>query len=201
MSVFFVHDATRGIITPLDRKYHVRDIPPASELQETGAIHQKVDDQSNYQQRNAAQQYQSIEDETDKALGTVSQYMSQSVLSLPMSESLEAAWDLMRRHAIHHLAITNEQGLLAGLLTERAIVEHLIQHNKSSPIQIKLSAFCADNIISTLPSANLVDLAQGLLEMDLSGIPVTESGKVVGMITRSDLIKVLLANKHLLART
>jgi CBS domain-containing protein len=48
--------------------------------------------------------------------------------------------------------------------------------------------------ITIAPDATTLEAAQQMLEHKIGGLPVIEGGRVVGMITESDLFRLLLAN-------
>lgn len=196
MPVFFVHDPAQGIVTPLDRKYRVRDIPPTSELTEINRIHPKIESSLPDQQRSPAQAY---EDNADKfqGLGRVVDFMSHPVLSIEQSKSLNQAWLEMSKYEIHHLVIVDADNALVGMLTESAILNVKMKSDAVSDEQVPLSIFSQSEVLSTSPDTPIADLAVGLLELGLSGVPVTDNGVVVGMITRSDVLKVFLTQQSL----
>lgn len=199
MPVFFIHDPAQGIVTPLDRKYRVRDIPPTSELTEINRIHPKVESTptETYYKHSGAQSYEQNIGLQEGGLGLVSDYMSHPILSITQDKTLSHAWAKMIKYEIHHLAIVNEQQELVGMLTESAILAHRMRPESRSPEQTPLTEFVLKNVLSTSPDAAIEDLAVGLLELGLSGVPVTDNGMVTGMITRSDVLKIFLSKRQL----
>ena len=47
------------------------------------------------------------------------------------------------------------------------------------------------------PDATLVDLERALLEADVSGFPVVEDGKLIGVVARSDVVRQLVVEQSL----
>ena len=145
MSVFFVHDAGRPNVTPLDRKFRVRDIPPTEELSSTQKIHPKQEsnpedfkrymktagdakappDEALSQAKQQAQQQAAAAYQTEKSLqspfGRVKDIMSTPVLSIDQGKSLKDAWKIMAKYEISHLVILNEQLQYCGMLSEKKI--------------------------------------------------------------------------------
>jgi len=222
MPVFFVHDVNHGIVTPLDRKFRVREINPTQEVSATQAIHPKQETNSedfkhHYDKRiNAAEErneqsaehnqkaIQAYQEQapTDKlSLGRVKDIMSQPVIHTFQDQSLDGAWKQMQQHDIHHLVILNEQYQYCGLLSEKLITPYLMQlvvHPESleTPDEIKLTHFCKQNLLSTHPETDIADLGPAMLEYGLDAIAVSEHGKIVGIITKSDVFKVILKHQN-----
>lgn len=230
MPVFFVHDVNHGIVTPLDRKFRVREINPVQEVNATSKIHPKQEtdtedfkhqhahqdlnasseegnqnkeprQSSNEQSHKAIQAYQENIPPPKLSLGRVKDIMSHPVISIFQDQNLENAWRLMQQHEIHHLVILNEQYQYTGLLSEKLITPYFMHALKShdklrSADAIPLSEFCTQNLLSTHPETELADLGPAMLEYGLDAVAVSEHGKILGIVTKSDLFKVILQHEH-----
>ena len=219
MSVFYVHDASRGIITPLNRKFRVREISPTDELtaiqpahrQDSAHIPDKFDDQHAAQGQTpqndtqapgnklAAQAYQSTRDPDPIGkilnLGRVENIMTTPVLTADTTQSLADAWQIMQKYEVHHLAIIDAQGDFCGMVSEKNILPYLMMSHVNTPDNTKLNSFCQQSSLSTHTSTSVTDLATVMLEYGLRGIAVTENGKLIGIVTYSDILKVVLKNQ------
>jgi len=221
MPVFFVHDVNHGIVKPLDRKFRVREINPTQGVNATQAIHPKQEsDPEDFKQhyaklkhtpeerkeqpaehQRAIQAYQEQAPENKLSLGRVKDIMSQPVIHTFQDQSLDAAWKQMQQHDIHHLVILNEQYHYCGLLSEKLITPYLMQlvvHPESleTPDEIKLTHFCKQNLLSTHPETEIADLGPAMLEYGLDAIAVSEHGQIVGIVTKSDVFKVILKHQN-----
>ena len=224
MSVFFVHEPSRGIVTPLSDKFRIRQILAPDELNEIQKTHQKVtsrpddyaplsDPEPNDSEPNApdnerpseqeiesqiaANAYSETRDQpTDQSLQVQAwSIMSKPVISTSITTTLDESWRLMQHHGINHLVITNEQHQLAGLLSEKNILPYLME--TESPIKdVSLEAFCHRTLLSATPDTDLYELAQVMLENRLDGIVIIENNALQGIITYSDIVKILLKSKQ-----
>lgn len=210
MTVFFVHDVGKGIVTPLDRKFRVRDIPPTDELSDISKVHPKdesnpddfkehsQDKQATYSEATPNKQRAiSAYQETKPArspLGRVKNIMSAPVLSINKDKSLEDAWRIMQKYEIHHLVILDDEQKYCGMLSEKKIVPFLMNQLETNGAlsNSTLEAFCQDNLLSTHPETQIEDLAPALLEYGLDGIAVFENQQIVGLVTYSDILKMIL---------
>ncbi|MFT6907685.1 MAG: putative transcriptional regulator, partial [Oleiphilaceae bacterium] len=57
-----------------------------------------------------------------------------------------------------------------------------------------LKHFCDQNLLSTHPETELHDLGIAIMEYGLDAIAVSENSKIIGIVTKSDILKVIL--KH-----
>lgn len=211
MPVFFVHDAAKGIITPLDKKFRLRDVREAEQLSETPAIHSKI--QSNVKEyasqstsdenkhgsdaaslnQSAGRSYQQVQN--DILPGRVKDIMSQPALTVSRESSLAEAWLILQKYEIHHLAIVDQNKRLCGMLSEKTLPVYLMSQNVKAPDETPLAVFCDKTVLSTSTETPIDELAQALLEYGLDGVPVTENGNLVGIVTRSDILKTLLRTR------
>lgn len=215
MAVFFVHDVGKGIITPLDRKFRVRDIPPTDEVSETQKVRPKTesnpDEFKDYHQtekhptedasrnkKKAISAYQEVKP-ARSPLGRVKNIMSSPVLSISKNKSLEDAWRIMEKYEIHHLVILDDNQKYCGMLSEKKIVPFLMKQlaEQSKLPDNSLESFCRESLLSTHPETQIEDLAPALLEYGLDGIAVFENQQIVGIITYSDILKTILQHQAL----
>lgn len=222
MSVFFVHEPSRGIVTPLSDKFRIRQILAPDELNEIQKTHRKItsnpenypspEDQSppeegaqsttennqNTSQERAANAYSETRDQpTEQQFQALAwSIMSKPVISTPITTTLSDSWKLMQHHGINHLVITDEKHQLAGLLSEKNILPYLLE--TEAPIkEITLDVFCHRTLLSATPDTDLYELAQVMLENRLDGIVIIENNALQGIITYSDIVKVLLKAKQI----
>jgi predicted transcriptional regulator len=210
MAVFFVHDVGKGIVTPLDRKFRVRDIPPTEELSDISRVHPKnesnPDDFKEHPQHKRQRQAESTNTKkraisayletkpVHSPLGRVKNIMSSPVLSINKDKNLEDAWRIMQKYEIHHLVILDDNLKYCGMLSEKRIVPFLMNQLETQQAlsNSSLENFCQDNLLSTHPNTQVEDLAPALLEYGLDSIAVFENQQIVGIVTYSDIMKVIL---------
>lgn len=206
MPVFFIHDPAQGIITPLDRKFRTRTIDEPEATAATGRIHVKAEPgiPSAYVPPKPSKRYD--EDEAPASVMfsnpmdglCVRDIMSQPALCGQTTQTLQQAWETLQQYEIHHLAIVDDKMGLQGMLSSNQLLHFLLTHYE--PIdQVPLTRFCSKTVLSTHPDVRVRDLATALLEQGLDGVPVCQGGQLVGMVTYTDVIKILLKDSPLAA--
>ena len=211
MPVFFVHDPSQGIITPLDRKFHVRAVDQAEAAAASAAIHPRTEPgiPAAYQQTQAARSgtRYDTDDASPEDLSPpdplaelcVRDIMSTPALCGRTTQTLQQAWETLQQYEIHHLAIVDANMALQGMLSSNQMLHFVLRH--PGPIdQVPLTQFCSKTVLSTHPDVKVRDLAAALLEQGLDGVPVCQGGQLVGMVTYTDIIKLLLARTGLKIR-
>lgn len=120
---------------------------------------------------------------------TARQLMVSPVYTTRASDTLNAAAEKMETHGIHHLAVIDELGHPVGLISERDI-EPFGEHS-AQPVS---QAYQPQVIVASLDT-ELSILAATFVNYSVRAVPVIdEKEKVVGIITRSDLLRLLINN-------
>ena len=79
------------------------------------------------------------------------------------------------------------EGKLVGIVSERDLREHRgrLEHTK-------INGVMSENPVTVTPATTLEEAAQILLERRIGGLPVLADGRLVGIITTSDVLKAFL---------
>ncbi len=131
----------------------------------------------------------------------VKNWMSKEVVAIDENESMSHATLLMKENGIRMLPVL-KKGKLTGILTDRDLKRASASDATTLEIhellfllsKIKVKNIMTKNPITTSPELTVEETAEILLENNISGTPVVnEKGVVVGVITQTDLFKVLIS--------
>jgi len=122
---------------------------------------------------------------------TVSQVMSRRPMTLKPDTSLEEAATLMQRYGYEGFPVVDDSGVV-GLLTRRN-VDRAMAHK----LRVKTSEIMETGSVSVQPGDSLNTLQKIMAETGWGQIPVydLEKGKLVGIVTRTDLLRFLAADE------
>ena len=143
---------------------------------------------------------------------TVRDVMTKKVVSLLPYDKLAAAIDLMQEHECRHVPVTNEEGKLLGIISDRDILRHLHYTGKRAigmqkgfrdhlfktdadfvNLEMTLINIMSLRITYVLPDINICDAVKTLHKLKLSCLPVVdEQKKLLGILTMTDLMSELL---------
>lgn len=129
----------------------------------------------------------------------VSELMSRNVATIEDSESCHAAVNRMIQRKIRHLPVVDRQGALVGIVTDRDLRHHLFEPRvfkeigsvsvdallKTVPVREIMSA----PVTTVGPTDPLETAARCMLEDKVGSLPVVEHGRVVGIVTETDLLR------------
>ena len=131
----------------------------------------------------------------------VKNWMSKDVITVEIDESMQDAGHRLREHNINILPVM-QKGKLVGIITDRDLKKAspsdattLDMHELLFLIsKIKVRDLMKTPVYTILPDHTVEEAAAILLEKRVSGLPVVDLEKrLVGIITRSDLFRVIIA--------
>jgi len=131
----------------------------------------------------------------------VENWMNPKVVTVDADDSMLDATKLMKEHNIRRLPVL-EKGKLVGIVTDRDLkraspsdATTLEAHEILYLIaNIKVREIMSKNPITVPWNYTVEEAAEILLQAKISGMPVMDKdGKVIGMITQTDLFKVFIS--------
>lgn len=140
--------------------------------------------------------------------------MSTRLVTIGPDEPVRNAVSLMLQHRISGLPVVDGEGRLVGLLTENDLVlgsapglpihlqlledlldakeptRHLDQIQEIGEKRVK--ELMTREIVTAQPDAPLGELISLLVKNDFKRIPIVSQGALVGLVTRADIVKVMV---------
>jgi len=117
-----------------------------------------------------------------------------------MDSSLSDAKNLFENNKIHHILITDDDGLLAGVMTDRDLYKHLSPtvgtsqetHRDTALMQKKSHQIMERTLITANNQQSLSEAVVLFYDNHISCLPITDkNNKPIGIITWRDILKVL----------
>ena len=114
--------------------------------------------------------------------------MSKNIMTVKEETSLKFAIKLLVENNITGLPVVSDEMDLMGIVTEKDILKSLY----SSDVKSKTIAdLMARDIISFDEDVDLIKIFKCLVENNFRRVPILSEGKLVGIISRRDIIKFL----------
>lgn len=122
---------------------------------------------------------------------TARDVMNTQVVGIPEDCTVEEAGRLLVRSGVSGVPVFDRDGALVGIISEYQLLELVYNPKlKSQPV----SQFMTRQVI-TVAEDDPVDRLAGFFVLNrIRRLPVVKDGRVVGMITRRDLLKRILAD-------
>lgn len=122
----------------------------------------------------------------------VKQLMSAPVLVVKPTDTVAHARKLMLRGKVKRLVVM-ERGRAVGLLTVRDIVSRLGVGSPAwrlrTPDNVLVSRVMSKEVHSVSPETDVGKAVAMMLDRDISGLVVMDGGRVVGMLTKTDVVR------------
>lgn len=122
----------------------------------------------------------------------VKQLMSAPVLVVKPTDTVAHARKLMLRGKVKRLVVM-ERGRAVGLLTVRDIVSRLGAGSPAwrlrTPDNVLVSRVMSKEVHSVSPETDVGKAVAMMLDRDISGLVVMDDGRVVGMLTKTDVVR------------
>jgi acetoin utilization protein AcuB len=104
---------------------------------------------------------------------------------------------LMLERRIRHLPVVNEANELAGIVTDRDIRLNLPSQATSLSVweinhllaQLTVAKVMTQSVITVGPDREARDAAQLMLDHTIGALPVVDGGRLIGIITETDLLR------------
>ncbi len=126
----------------------------------------------------------------------VSAVMTKQVVTIDRDQSIGAALDLMRRRHIRHLCVM-DGARLSGVLSERDVNGALPSPMGDQKLfeqaleSIPVASVMRCNAITVEAGQALAAAVRVMIHHQVGCLPVLERGRLVGIVTRSDLLRLL----------
>ena len=131
----------------------------------------------------------------------VSTIMTKDVITLNHKDNLETAELLFKKNNIRHIPVVNGEqiiGMLSYTDLLRISFADAVDEDEQDIDTIVYNMFTieqvmAKNLISVEASSTIKDVAEILSKREFHALPVFNDGKLVGIVTTTDLINYLIA--------
>lgn len=117
----------------------------------------------------------------------VKEIMTTDVKTIRPEDSIKILAEAMVDNKIGALVVVEGSGGVVGIATERDIIEDIILLGKN-PEEIKVQDIMTKNIIAIDPNTTLEEAAEVMVKHKIKKLPVIDRGRLVGIVTATDLI-------------
>ncbi|MBC7789662.1 MAG: CBS domain-containing protein [Anaerolineae bacterium] len=134
---------------------------------------------------------------------TVRDIMTEGARTTTPDTPLREAANEIARAGINALPVVEEDGLLVGMLSERELMRHLLgsylqggHSPRAAPgitnARRSVREAMTRQVLCVAPEQPLAEVASIMTNKDVEGVPVVRDGRVVGFLTRGDIIRKLI---------
>ena len=127
-----------------------------------------------------------------KSLPKISEYMDEVVPSLSPETRIMKAVDFLLRHHVTGAPVVDASGKLLGIITETDLLKLLTEGIQAQqPTKETVAEYMTTDVVTVAPTVDIYYVAGIFMNNNFRRLPVVEDGKIVGAITRYDLLRVI----------
>ena len=115
----------------------------------------------------------------------LSNAMTSNPVTISSRDTLAKAESLMEDGRFRRLPVVDDLRLV-GILTERDIREH------GALAHTRVDAAMRTRLVTVTPADSVQDAARLMLENKIGGLPVISDGKLMGIVTTTDILRAFL---------
>ena len=122
----------------------------------------------------------------------VRDYMDKSFITFTPDTEVYKAIEIMLDSRITGAAVLDEKERLVGVISEKDCLRTLVHDAYSTLPSGKVAEFMTKDVITIQPDLDIFTVAEKFLEYKFRRLLVVENDRLVGQITRRDLLRVIL---------
>ena len=127
----------------------------------------------------------------------VKEYMSASLVTFTQELDVMNAIDILVKHRISGAPVVDERGNLVGLLSEKDCMKVALQAGYYEQLAGRVEDYMTRNVITVEAESSVLEVAKLFMENGPRRYPVVEDNRLVGQISRRDVLKALVdINSH-----
>jgi CBS domain-containing protein len=117
----------------------------------------------------------------------IKEVMNRNVKTIRPEDTVKDAAQIMNENKIGSLVVVSGTGEVKGIVTERDILIDIVAAGKNAE-DVNIEEIMTKDIITISPNNTLEEAANIMTENKIKKLPVVEEGRLVGIVTASDLI-------------
>ncbi|BBP44132.1 CBS domain-containing protein [Thiosulfativibrio zosterae] len=128
------------------------------------------------------------------------QLMSHPVVTLPLDLPIQDAYQMLKKHDFNQMPVSNSQMQLVGMVTLNNLLAFIIDDGErvSFVTNKTVKDAMSPEVITADPVSDVRRIANVMVDYDVTSVPiVNEQDHLVGIVTRTDLLKAMLKDPPL----
>ena len=127
-----------------------------------------------------------------KSLPKIGEFMDAVVPTLSPETQIMKAVDFLLRHRVTGAPVVDSDGKLMGIITETDLLKLVTEGIQGQPpTEATVAEYMTTDVVTVPPTVDIYYVAGIFLNNKFRRLPVVNGGKIVGAITRYDLLRVI----------
>lgn len=139
--------------------------------------------------------YKQSEAESRQRVFYADQIMSSPVRTIPIGLSFNEGWQLFQQHGFRHFPVTSEKGLV-GFISERDMLNEAASEELTGTPHKKRKAIAQlmqSHVLTASLKTSIHEICRVMFRQHIGALPIVDDkGSLSGIITRSDILRVMI---------
>jgi CBS domain-containing protein len=122
------------------------------------------------------------------AVAHILRQKGQSVVTVSPSDTIQTIVDTLATHRIGAVVVVDEQGAIAGIVSERDVVRAM-SRDAAGVLTRTARQVMTEKVRTCTPADSEADLMQLMTDNRIRHLPVVVNGRLAGMISIGDVVK------------
>lgn len=127
----------------------------------------------------------------------VKDIMKCGLLTVGRQTTLTETADILASKGVTGLPVVDEGMHLQGIVSEKDVLRRLFDPNATGCL---VNDIMTEDVISFLHTDSIYDVCSCLINNEFRRVPIVDNGRLVGIVSRSDLVMFILKNKSAVIR-
>lgn len=128
----------------------------------------------------------------------VKEIMKTDVLTVKRKTEIYEAINILVENNITGLPVVNDDMTVAGIISEKDVLR-LLYDMEDKPGNVE--DFMTKDVVCFDEEESLIDITEHLIRNDFRRVPILKEGKLVGILSRKDVISCILRLRHKIKTT
>ncbi len=124
----------------------------------------------------------------------VKDYMDHNAHAILSTTNIKDAVEYMLKDGVIGLPVIDNDEQVVGYVSEQDCIKEMLNDAFFCEEPAEVTAVMKKEVVSVAPDTSIVEIAQSMVERRPKNYPVISDGKLVGVISRSHILKALLEN-------
>jgi len=120
----------------------------------------------------------------------IKEVMTRNVITVQRETPIYEALDLLERHHISGLPVVNDEMKVVGILSEKDVLELLL--NPKVGVNTTVEKYMSRKVTCFEEDDDIFVICQFLIKGWVRRVPIVKDGKLTGIISRSDMIRLIM---------